>query len=84
MLLVSALVYEILFEALGKEPKYTLSHLFSKLLRVGKMKTRHLAIILSVSWDALLFGPVVIAQVKSGDWTNDMIILAFCLFGIIV
>jgi hypothetical protein len=82
--LVTAVVYEIFMEAIGKEIRYSLSHFLSHLFRASKIKVRRWAIVLSVSWDALLCAPALIPLALSGEWTLGMTILAFCSFGLIV
>ncbi|MFT7644848.1 MAG: hypothetical protein ACI9BF_000509 [Candidatus Paceibacteria bacterium] len=83
-LLVAAVVYEIFMESLGKEIRYSLSHFLSHLFGVDKLQVRRWAIVLSVSWDALLCAPALIPLAQSGNWTLGMTILSFCSFGIIV
>lgn len=82
-ILVSLVVYEILCEALGKEPIIPLSDWIGKIFRQNKTFGRKIAIVLSISWDAALCGPALIVESNLGQWSIASILVAFCTFGLI-
>lgn len=83
-LFISAVVYEIVCEALGTEPRFSLTDKLSHFFGVDRNKTRHFAIVLSVSWDALLCGPALLPMARSNDWSVTMMFFAFLIFGSVV
>ena len=82
-LFISLVVYEILWEALGLEPSFSLSDWLGKVLKTTKTFGRKLAVIMSVSWDAALCGPGVIAEAQLNHWSTIDIIIAFVVFGLV-
>ena len=78
-LFIAAVVYEILCEALGTDPRFSVSDGLSHLFRVDKSASKHFALVLSVSWDALMSGQVLLAE--AANWTLAMMIAAFLIFG---
>lgn len=83
-LFTTAVVYEMLCEALGTEPKFSVTTKLSHVLRIDKVRAKHVAVVLSVSWDSLAFGLGLMPITQSGGWSTIMVVSAFVIFGVIV
>jgi hypothetical protein len=83
-LFVFLFVYEVVCEAIGKEPVFGISSWFSDLMGLKEDDTRRIIAILAVSWDALWSGPAKAAQAVVGNWTTSEVMLSFPVAGVTV
>ncbi len=77
-------VYEVVCEAIGKEPVFGISSWFSDRMGLKEDDTRRIIAILAVSWDALWSGPAKAAQAAAGNWTIMEVVLSFPVAGMTV
>lgn len=82
-ILITIVVQEIFFEALGKKPIFDLSGFLSWLFRLNRLTSQRTMLILSVSWDALGCGAVVTGQAEAGQWSLSSTVVAFVIYGLI-
>jgi hypothetical protein len=83
-LFVLAFVYEVVCEAVGKEPIFGISEWMSKRMGLQENDTRRFIAILAVSWDALWSGPAKAAQAVAGSWGTKEVIFSFPVAGLTV
>jgi len=81
-ILVALLVYEVFCEAADIEPKFALSHWFSKRIGLNPNDARSIIAVLAVSWDALWSGPAIAAQTAA--WSTGEVAWSFLVAGLVV
>lgn len=83
-LLVSLVVYEIIWEAIGLTPWFSISSFTSQVFGITEDDSRHAMAIMAVSWDALWSGPAISAQAITEGWTAAEVFLSFFIAGLVV
>lgn len=79
--LISLFLYEEFSEKIGVKPKFAIANWIEERFNFGKKQTANTLVILSISWDSLLFGPSFVATASTEGWSIAETYLAFIFIG---